>query len=74
MFGKYDWIPLNIAAMGTQGKCPVAEWGKFSMVFQLCDFKMTHSKRITNVSIGRARTTWSFGHFLARSKTCGQWK
>lgn len=35
---------------------------------------MTHSKRITNVSIGRARTTWNFGHFLARSKTCGQWK
>lgn len=58
MFGKCDWIPLNIAAADTQGACPVAEWGKFSMVFWLCDFRMTNLKRITNVFIGRAMATW----------------
>lgn len=51
VFGKCDWIPLNIAAADTQGVCHVAEWGKFSMVFWLCDFRMTNLKRITMYSL-----------------------
>lgn len=47
--------------MDAQRAGHVTESEKLAMVFQLCGFRMTNSKRITSVFVGRAITTWILG-------------